>query len=267
MLSSFYPVLSLHDCPERFFLYTDLHVRQSAHHVGHDVVHRITLEGSTKENSIHFDRFSSQLTTTRLSRGPEDSDVILLIRFTFGNVSVSTGCEDTPHFSLGAAKPRTHTHTPHHHTRTFLASSWKKSLASAAMRSSSSMMQTAISLICPFTFTMSLRMRCVRTCSVFFRTCRDGSRSLPAQHTPVKLNQNTRQQTRTEPVTGPFVRKRGRHLLEKHRLQNTSWCRSKIMPWTRSQKLEAKTAHRVSTSGFGKRLFASTDGKVQAHLA
>ena len=61
---------------------------------------------------------------------------------------------------------------------TFLESSRKKSLARSAMRCSLSSKHVAISLIWPLTFTMSFRIRCVSTISVFLRTCADSSRSL-----------------------------------------------------------------------------------------
>lgn len=61
---------------------------------------------------------------------------------------------------------------------TFLDSSKKKSLARAAMRSSGSTIHEAISLIWPLTFTISFKIKWVRTMSVFLRTCEEESLSL-----------------------------------------------------------------------------------------
>ena len=61
---------------------------------------------------------------------------------------------------------------------TFFDSSWKKSLARSAIFCSGSSRQSAIALIWPLTFIMSLRMRCVSTTRVFFLTTGESSRRL-----------------------------------------------------------------------------------------
>lgn len=64
------------------------------------------------------------------------------------------------------------------HVLTFLASSEKSRFAEDDILSSLSSKQMAISLICPFTFNMSFKMRCVRMVTAVLRTSTESSRNL-----------------------------------------------------------------------------------------
>lgn len=77
------------------------------------------------------------------------------------------------------------------HPLALLASSPKKFWATPTIASSGSMSRVAISLTCPFTFTMSLRMRWVITSPAVCLTLGQGSRNLTGANSYCRKQQGT----------------------------------------------------------------------------